>query len=190
MQATYNKWPHTFQLAMPERLHVNNASTACPQTTTSRHPCSALQKALQRAHAIRMKTAAALNALRDQTIALIPERVMPSDMSRSKRSLLPIIGQISRTLFGTATKEDVETLAKHIIALEKRSHDQGIAFARHTREMSSYMSATTHHFQTLSTEILANHEALRDVSFTLHAYGLAIDATVKYGPYIFVVLVY
>ena len=178
MQATYNKWSHTFQLAMPNRLQLSNINATCLKPT-SRHPCSALAKALQRAHAIRMSTAATLNSLRDQTIALIPNRGVQSPLSRSKRSILPIIGEISHALFGTATEQEVETLAKHIVALEKHSQKQAVAFARHAEEMSSFMSATSKHFESLSSEIFANHEALSDVSFTLHSYGLAIDATIK-----------
>ena len=180
MQATYNKWSHTFQLTMPRRLEVKNATVTCPKTkSTVRHPCTTFVNALHRAHAIRMRSASTLNSLRDRIIALVPKKRQAPTMSQSKRSLLPFIGQISRTLFGTATEEEVQTLAKHIVALEKRSQQQGAAFTRHAEEMSSFMSATAEHFSTLSAEILANHQVLTDVSFTLRSYGLAIDAAIQ-----------
>ena len=120
MQAAYNKWSHTFQLTMPSRLHVQDTVVSCPDKQgTSRHPCSTFVRALRRAHAIRIRTAHSLNSLRDEIISLIPRKRLPSSQSKSKRSLLPFIGEISRSLFGTATEEEVNTLAKHIVALEK-----------------------------------------------------------------------
>ena len=180
LQAAYNKWSHTFQLTMPSRLHVQDTVVSCPDKQgTSRHPCSTFVRALCHAHAIRIRTAHSLNSLRDEIISLIPRKRLPSSQLKSKRSLLPFIGEISFSLFGTATEEEVNTLAKHIVALEKRSKEQGTAFARHAQEMSSFMSATQQHFHTLSAEIVSNHKILSDVTYTVRSYGIAIDAAIK-----------
>src|SRR6218665_3070387 len=50
---------------------------------------------------------------------LLPESSAGVDSFKSKRSSLPVIGKLSRTLFGTATEDDVETLAAHINSITK-----------------------------------------------------------------------
>lgn len=62
-----------------------------------------------------------INSTIETICDLIPERNLVMSKSRSRRSLLPFIGKLSKSIFGTATTEDVEMLAKHINALNKLS---------------------------------------------------------------------
>ncbi len=50
---------------------------------------------------------------------LLPDSPLPPNVTKGKRSLLPFIGQLAGTPFGTATEEDVRVLASHVQAISK-----------------------------------------------------------------------
>ena len=54
---------------------------------------------------------------------ITPEVNSKNGDSRSKRSLLPFICQLSKSLFGTATEKDVQMLAGHIPDLIKQANN-------------------------------------------------------------------
>ena len=60
-----------------------------------------------------------------------------------KRSLLPFIGQLSRSLFGkSATEEDLQIVVAHMQAISKSQSALLSRFKRHTETMSSFVSLT------------------------------------------------
>jgi len=73
---------------------------------------------------------------------LLPNSGDPLDMSKPKRSLLPFIGKLSSSLFGTATEEDVEIVAAHVQSLSKSQSQLLAGFQLQNEHMSSFMTLT------------------------------------------------
>ena len=80
--------------------------------------------------------------------------------SRSRRSLLPFLGDLSKTLFGTATVEDVNTLARHINALTKRSRSMATLLAQHEDGLSSYITSANNRMDSLMKGVKENYIAI------------------------------
>ena len=129
--AVYDFWAHTYQILFPG-LKLNkfvkdrgNRSLSC-QALVRHHleACYIMKDALKNVNEVGQRYMSTLNL----SFRLAKE-VMPFELgnhtttgirSLSKRSLLPFIGDLSRSLFGTATKKEVKQMAKHIYLLEKK----------------------------------------------------------------------
>ena len=128
-------WLHTFEIGLPENLNFPAIGTCHKDKET----CKVISHVLAQLNSIRIETGARLN----NTLKLIHKLVPHADIvrkSRSRRSLLPFIGKFSRTLFGTATVDDVNVLAKHINALNKRNQNLEDALVQHSNHLSSFMT--------------------------------------------------
>ena len=93
---------------------------------------------------------------------MIPETEVKK--SRSRRSLLPFIGQFSKTLFGTATTEDVNTLARHINALNTRTMGIAKALTQHGNHLSSFMSKANERMDNLLKGVKENNRAIKYIN--------------------------
>ena len=83
---------------------------------------------------------------------IIPKAVI--QRSKSERSLLPFIGQFSKTLFGMATTDDVNTLSRHINVLSKRTNELGMALTQHGAHFSSYIRSANKRIDNLMMAII------------------------------------
>lgn len=107
-----------------------------------------------------METDARLNNTPETVKKLVPHASIVQQ-SRSRRSLLHFIGQFSKTLFGTATIEDVNVLAKHINALTKRTAHIAHALVQHNDHLSSFMAQMNKRMDTLMAGIKENNLAIQ-----------------------------
>lgn len=62
---------------------------------------------------------------------------------RKTRSLLPFVGYLSKSLFVTATMDDVNISAPQINALTKTSNNIIYALQKHNEHMPSFVSTAT-----------------------------------------------
>lgn len=83
---------------------------------------------------------------------LLPHVSLPPNLAKRRRSLLPFIGKIASSLFGTATEDDIKALAAHVQAISKSQSQMLSGFQVQTEHMSSFM--------TLSQERMNNFEEL------------------------------
>ena len=169
MCAIYDYWAHTFEVPFPG-LKLNkfiksrgNRSMSCESLArNSVVSCYAMQEALNRVNEVRRRYMYNLNlSLR------LAKEVMPvekwndtSSRSRSKRSLLPFIGDISHALFGTATEKEVKQMARHIDLLEKKNTRLTETFAQYSDDLSSFMTLANRRHNTLRDTIQDNHQAI------------------------------
>jgi hypothetical protein len=65
-------------------------------------------------------------------------------MHDGERSLFPFIGSLAKDLFGTATMGDVNLLASHINALNKKTKLMTQALQRHSSHLSSYITLVSY----------------------------------------------
>lgn len=111
---------------------------------------------------IRMQTKLRLNHTVENIYHLIPETgSLPK--SRGKRALLGFVGQFSRSLFGTATEDDVNLLARHINALKKNTYNIMSSVQQHEEHLSSFIKASDERMSNLKNEIQQNHMAIAHI---------------------------
>ena len=63
------------------------------------------------------------------------------------RAILSFVGSLSKTLFGTATIDDVNILVTHINQLIKRDRQISHVLEQHGSHISSFMRLTNHRMQ-------------------------------------------
>ena len=126
------EWLHTFQIPIPRRLGTPNVGSCHRDNDT----CFLINQALLQIMVIRTETALRINNTVNTIRKLVPETKV--DKSRSARSLLPFIGHLSKSLFGLATEKDIDTLAKHINALTRRTEGLSEVLSQHGTHFSSY----------------------------------------------------
>ena len=147
-------WLHTFEINMPDHVAIPSLGTCHKDNST----CLLIAHILASINAVRSETSARLNNTIETIRKLIPEAEIKR--SRSRRSLLPFIGDLSKSLFGTATVEDVNVLARHINALTKRTRAMATVLAQHEDGLSSYITKANHRMDNLMKGIKDNYMAL------------------------------
>ena len=108
--------------------------------------------------AIRTETAFHINNTVNIIRKLVPE--INVQKSRSTRSLLPFIGQLSKSMFGLATEVGIYILAKYINALTRRTEDLSEILSQHGTHFSSYIKATNKRMDNLMAGIHQNEMAI------------------------------
>jgi hypothetical protein len=85
---------------------------------------------------------------------MIPETT--GNKGFSKRALLPFVGDLSKSIFGIATENDVRVLAGHINALTRQQNKVVRALARHGGDLSSYINQVDDRMDNLMEGIKEN----------------------------------
>ena len=167
IRTVYDHWPHTFEIHFPQiDLNVTQPdSISCNSSPEYLQACKSLQSAV---HTLRFindhyvsQQQHLLKMVRHILQAQTPTPVPPS---RSKRALLPFIGSLSHTLFGTATSKEVNRLKEHILSLENKEITMASQFEKHSKDLSSFMSLTNDRLSSFKTHIADNHEAIIKVT--------------------------
>ena len=127
-------WLHIYEIPLPAVLQLPSIGT-CHKDNAS---CLLISHMFSQINAIRVETSIRLNDTIETVRTLIPESGRIK--GRSARSLLPFIGQFSKSLFETATTNDVNVLARHIIELTRRTMKTANSLEQQGTHMSSFMS--------------------------------------------------
>jgi len=90
---------------------------------------------------------------------MVPESNLEPQI-RENRAILSFLGSLSKTLFGTATIDDVNILATHINLLIKRDRQISHVLEQHRSHISSFMRLANHRMQNLTRGIKYNHELI------------------------------
>jgi len=155
-------WLHTYEIALPEHVPFPVMVPCYKDNNT----CLLIANVLSQLNAIRLETDARLNNTLKTVNKLVPHASIVRK-SRSKRALLPFIGKFSQTLFGTATVDDVNTLGKHINALNKRTRSLANALLQHGEHLSSFMQKSNDRMNNLMDGIKQNNVAIRYITSQL-----------------------
>ncbi|CAC5369234.1 unnamed protein product [Mytilus coruscus] len=97
--------------------------------------------------------------------ALVPQvtsSILSETKSRTRRGLFDFIGSISKSLFGTATVDDVRNLARHINVIAKHNNKLAAAMAKHDEMLTSYMTQTDKRFENVIDAVKTNFEAIEN----------------------------
>ena len=103
-----------------------------------------------------------INATVNQMRQLIPSSNPPRKnpffgTSRVKRGLFDFIGEISKSLFGTATASDISTLQRHMQTLNRNNAKLAKAMAVHEKHLSSFISTVNKRFDNVMNAVEQNH---------------------------------
>ncbi|KAK3097343.1 hypothetical protein FSP39_008811 [Pinctada imbricata] len=165
-------WAHTFEIPLPKKVYYHH-SLICnaPQCKHKQHILSTL-------NSLRMETEANVNATVREIHSLIPrtrflEPKTYIGSSRSRRGLFDFIGDISKSLFGTATSDDVNTLKRHMEILNKNNKKVVKAMAMQEKHLSSFISTVNHRFDNVMSAVHENHKDTVALTSLLHT---SIDA--------------
>lgn len=167
-------WYHTFELEMPESFTVPRLASCKRDNTT----CRMISHFLSQLDSIRAETAARLNSTIQSIEELIPETNVHK--SRSRRSLLPFLGKLSKSLFGTAIVDDVNILANHMNKLNKMATGLAKALTQHEEHLSSFIKTANSRMDNLMSGISDNMLAIKFIQNEIYTTTLNIEQSFEY----------
>ena len=154
-------WKHTFQVQLP-KLTIENSYIKTPIANSS----SQMNEIMTKIQILRNDTANNLESLKSKINMLVPEASL-NDINRNQRALLPFIGSLSKSLFGTASASDIQLLQDHINELIKDQNTLKNNFQEHTTDMTSYMKTVNDRVDTALKGIQLNHDELNNYLHTM-----------------------
>jgi hypothetical protein len=156
-------WFHTFEFSFPEDISLPQL----PPCHSDNNTCALMSQVLLQINSLRTETESRLNNTLQTLFKLLPESKIHH--SRSKRSLLPFVGTLSKGLFGTATMDDVNVLANHINKLNKVTMDMNKALTQQSEHFSSFVSMSNKRMDNLMTGVKDNMLAIKFVQVKLQS---------------------
>lgn len=158
LQLSEETWIHTFEIELPTNLNMMDL----PVCTKGKQTCEAVNRVLLEISQIRHETELIINSTLESVFKLIPERQL-NEQSRSKRAILSFIGDLSKSIFGTATVEDVRMLANHINALNKITSKVVSTVEQHEENLASYIKTSDERMSNIIKGVEANEYAIENI---------------------------
>ncbi|KAJ8315285.1 hypothetical protein KUTeg_007435, partial [Tegillarca granosa] len=183
-------WIHTYEIRLPKKVQVP-VFHQCP----IQRSCYVINSLLNEINVLKTEVATSIN----ETVSSIRHLIQQTEIlnydsnssSRSRRGLLDFIGKISRSLFGTATVDDVRNLARHMNTMIKHENKLAHAMTHHEQQLSSFMLNTDERFENLmlavnNTLIVKQINSSTIVNRQLESLKTAIHELVqgKISPYL------
>ncbi|XP_069116722.1 LOW QUALITY PROTEIN: uncharacterized protein [Argopecten irradians] len=147
-------WTHTFKIPLPSPLYLPGIRTCQRQT------CKMANQVVDSLNKLRTQCMSNVNSTVKEIHRLIPHSYFPNTLSsgRSKRGLLDFIGQISKSLFGTATSDDVEDLKRHMQVLNNNNVKLAKAMASQSHQLTSFISVVNERLDNIVEAVKSNHD--------------------------------
>ena len=147
-----HNWKHTFYIPLPE-LTIHGK----PQTNISNEYFA---KSVNAIYDIHIQSLTRIATSTSNLKQLLPEHVAAPQPSRRKRSFLPFFGEISKTLFGTATTADVDNLKRSLQRLQHQNNRMTTAFEHQLEHFSSFLTSTDQRITNAFSAVSANHQEI------------------------------
>lgn len=163
MMLAQEYWLHTFHIPLPARFKVNKVPFCSLSTTHSITSCLLLNNLANFIHGLHEETLLQFNETIKSIHNMIPQTKITSNQ-RQTRALLPFIGSLSKSIFGTATMDDVNILSGHINALNRKTEKLAEALEQHGAHLSSFISLTDKRMKNLVHGIKANADYITSVA--------------------------
>ena len=154
LQLSNEYWLRTFKVPLPAALHLPSIGTYHKGVDT----CILIGHVLAQINTICAETSARLNDTLETVYRRLPESAHIK--GRGKRSLLFFLGQLSRSIFGTATVDDINILSRHINELSRRTMKISTAIEQHGAHMSSSMEKANKRMDNLMKGVKNNEMAI------------------------------
>lgn len=111
-------------------------------------------------HSLHVEVMSHYNETMQSIRVLIPSVALKVQQRRQTRSLLPFVGSLSKSRFGTATMDDVNILASHINMLTRHTNQMAKLLVQHNDHLSSFMQLTDSRINNLKNGIKNNAQAI------------------------------
>ncbi|XP_069123363.1 LOW QUALITY PROTEIN: uncharacterized protein [Argopecten irradians] len=149
-------WSHTFKIPLPTSLSLPGI-VPCKRRT-----CESANSVIQTLNNLRTQCMANVNETVRELHRLIPHSYLPNNSPfssrRNKRGLFDFIGEISKSLFGTATSSDVSNLKRHMQILNRNNVKLAKAMADEAHQLTSFISTVNDRFDNVMNAIKTNHD--------------------------------
>ena len=166
-------WRHTFEISLPTDMNIIQIS-GCNQ---DKDTCIIINQFLTQVNEIRMQTRQRLNSTLETVYRLVSEK-QSIPKSRGKRSWFGAIGKLSKTIFGTATEDDTNLLARHINKLKEETANVIHAVQQHEQDLSSYMKTSNERMTNLRKGIEGNYMAISHINTQLQGSFKSLEQSI------------
>ena len=152
----YDYWTHTVQINIPDIEAPHRRRSTCFHHIKGQinHLCLPLQHMYRSVDNVRNEFFKTLNASFAEFMTMMPTSPSQKSRSKSRRAPLSFVGDISKSIFGTARVKDVKLLARHIEALEDKTTTTLTKLAQFTDDMSSFIAISDKRYANLKTTIM------------------------------------
>ncbi|XP_062574148.1 uncharacterized protein LOC134235987 [Saccostrea cucullata] len=154
-------WLHTFHVRLPKRVHVSKVPFC--NVHAFRQGCVLLNNLANFVQGLHKEPLIHFNETMRQIKTLVPQTNI-LNQGRQLRALLPFIGSLSKSIFGTATIDDVNILAGHINALNRKTENIVKALQQHGSHLSSFITVSNHRMDNLAAGIKENSEYISKIA--------------------------
>ncbi|XP_013411798.1 uncharacterized protein LOC106174685 [Lingula anatina] len=147
-------WLHSMTIHIPDIPSESAYDLDCEGRVDDK-TCVLVERAISEGKRLYSQTAAELRALHhkvDMTFKT-PSR----QLSREKRSVLPFVGNIAKSLFGVATESQVNKVIDHMNILQARQQKALTTFSKFSRQFGSIFHHQNLRLTNIVKEIAANH---------------------------------
>jgi hypothetical protein len=152
-------WSHTFHITLPMVSTWPTVSDWCV-IDSFKQICSEFPGLTTLVRNFTNNTQHQFRQSLHQVYDLLRNSPLPSDLSKRKRSLLPFIGRLSSSLFGTASEDDVRLVESHVQAISKSQSGLLSGFQRHTQLMSSFISLSQERMNNFDTLLKQQYDSV------------------------------
>ncbi|KAJ8304624.1 hypothetical protein KUTeg_018207 [Tegillarca granosa] len=157
-------WTHTFELELPKQVTMPPFAR-CHTMKTSK--CDILNRLIDQINIFKLQVASKINHSAKIIHDLIPNThgdLLASTNSRRKRGLFDFIGTISKSLFGTATTEDINNLARHMNVISRNSNKLANAMVHQEKQFHSFMINSDKRFNNIMSSVKDNFKYIQNVT--------------------------
>ncbi|XP_060083001.1 uncharacterized protein LOC132562278 [Ylistrum balloti] len=171
-----NHWVHYFEIELQTFPFVSEKPTPCSN-------CPWYSEAMVEILALHRQTAVDVGTILGEIKSLLPHHSLARlPMTRRRRSFLPFIGSLAKTLFGTSTSSDLNSLSRNVALI--RANQQKMAKA--TAHQIGIFAAAIRNFDSRIDNIFQgitdNHEAIEKLGENFNNSLISSQvAQVKYG---------
>ncbi|CAC5362515.1 unnamed protein product [Mytilus coruscus] len=107
-------WLHTFEVELPSNISIQSI----PSCNSAVSTCYLFNSIIFHVNVLKENTMTFTHRTLIEIFDMVPETNL-NPQKRKSRALLPFIGSLSKSFFGTAAMDDVNLLANHINKLVK-----------------------------------------------------------------------
>ena len=162
MYSSEEHWTHTFIMHLERPSSLNPFLQACNDCPLKGNSSMDERHVLMQLEKLHDRTLKGINVVLDNIFNLIPEHTVT--VSRKKRSIIPIIGDIGKTLFGFATQKDLKQLANAMRRIQQTQNKEMIGFAHEVDILHSFMTTTDNRINNLIKGLKENNIVINQLN--------------------------
>lgn len=154
-------WGHTYEIPIPSLTKWRQVMDYCNEEPPSNPThCQNISSIGPLVIDFMNSTHRELKAKIQAAYDLIPELSHAPSIAKKKRSLLPFVGGVMSSLFGTASEADINLLKRQILQLYNSSVGVQNVLNHDNQRLSSFMSLTQENFNNLEDLVQKGFSAL------------------------------